>query len=139
VKENIKYAVPKIVGIVNSENEVQSYADSLQYYDNNSIIVPASSVNPQLAFTRYECPIILVGSVSNNENYPKGQDGLHHAISSKAYRILTYQSGNVAVLGQIDLKDYTVLASRFTTLEDNYIQGYRYLNNEMTSYTIIDS
>lgn len=139
VKENIKYVIPKVVGIVSSEALVQSYANSLLFYDNNSVIVPPSSVNPQIAFSRYESPIVLVGTVSNDTRYPKGQDGQHYAISNKAFRILTYQAGNVAVLGEVELKDYTVLASRFTRLEENYIQGYRYLSGEMIKYNISNS
>ena len=139
VKESIKYVVPKVVGIVSNSSDAQIYANSLLFYNNNSIIVPASTVNPQIAFSRFESPIILVGQPSNNTLYPKGQDGSHYAITTQAYRILTYDSNNVAEIEQVELKDYTVLTSRFTTLVNNYLQGYRYLNGAMTEYPLSNS
>ena len=85
-EKSIDWRVPRYVGVVTDQAEAQALADSYILVSSNSIVVPETSVSPQLAMLYTECPIIIEGTSASNGIM--GQDGNYYTLSNQAYRIV---------------------------------------------------
>ena len=131
-EKDIIYSMPVVVGIVSSQNEVQTYADSL--VTPMLISVPQTSVSPAMTYTYQETCLIFVGDVVTSSSissltgdFLKGQDGQNWDITQNVcYRIDGIDQNGKAIIHKIDIDEYYSICNKFTSLSNNTSNYYRY-------------
>ena len=114
----ITYCVPRIVGIFSSKSELDMYVKKNSSV--SGIIVPASSVSPQLTFNYSECPLLMVGT--NGQDGILAQDGLRYTIT-EVYQLVAAQE---TVKLDMNNNEHYIVSSNFTTAVNNTRIYFKY-------------
>lgn len=144
VKE-VLWVVPRMVGVVTDDSLVQSYADDI--VRETTVVLPATSVNPQLTLNFEDCCLVFVGKLASSDlSYTGqtwlGQDGNRYILSPTAYRIdgsnTTYDQFNIphysAIVHKVDIEEEYIFRSNFNIVLENYADGIRYRSNQFLGY-----
>ena len=138
--KSIIYAMPTLVGIVNTVADVQIYADTL--VQASQIEVPATSVSPKFYLSYQDAALIFVGSAYSSTGTVGhgigGQDGnTWYITNNECYVIDGIDTSGKAVLHKIVIDEYYTFGSKFTTLVSNTTKYYRYrgITNGWIPYT----
>ena len=143
--KDVLWACPSLVGIVTQDSDAQAYADSITM--ETTVVIPASSVCPQLTYNFEDCCLIFVGEPEPAGYQGEawlGQDGNRYVLSTRAYRIdgvnMTYNQFNLpvynAVIHEVTIDEEYIFTSNFNVATGNYIDGIRYRNGEFRTYTL---
>lgn len=97
------YIAPKLVGIVETENDAQIYADSI--CEPTLVTIPAGEGHSAITMTYEDAPLIFIGENKGQVNYNiLGHDGNYWTIGTDAYRIDGYDTEtNSAIIHKINI------------------------------------
>lgn len=134
-KKTINYVVPRLAGIVTSASDVQAFADTLVQPSLNSIVLPATTVSPQITLTFEDCALIFIGSTPASGTPVIGQDGLGYDLTTQAYRIDGYDSGGNAIVHPVTIEEEFIFRTNYTVLIGNWADYFRYRGGNYLGYT----
>lgn len=135
-QRTIQYSVPRLVGILDDPSKVQIYADSIVDASLNSIVVPQTTISPQLTLTFEDCPLIFIGdtNLAQGQTPVFGQDGVGYNLSTDAYRIDGCDNNGNAIVHKITIEDEYVFRTNFTVLANNFADYFRYRGGVYVGY-----
>ena len=134
---SIDWRTPRFVGVVANAVEAQLLADSYIVSGSNAIIVPPTSVSPQIALLYIESPIIIEGiqvTVTTSSHDIICQDGNTYKLSNVAYRIVGRDVNDKAILYPFLIDEYYIFRTDFTQLVDNYDEYWQYNGTDWDKY-----
>lgn len=139
-EKSIDWRTPRFVGVVADQAEAQSLADSYILASANSIVVPATTVSPQIALLYTENPILIEGIRVTGTSSPNdiiGQDGNPYRLNTQAYRIVGKDANNKAILYPFTINEYYIFRTDFTQLVDNYDEYWQYNGTNWVKYLMV--
>lgn len=131
----VNYVMPRLAGIVANSADVQPYADTLVQPTLNSILLPATTVSPQITLTFEDCALIFVGTTPAIGTPIIGQDGLGYDLTTEAYRIDGYDSAGKAIIHKITVEEEFIFRTNYTVLVGNFSDYFRYRAGKWLGYT----
>lgn len=131
----VNYVMPRLAGIVTNSADVQPYADTLVQPTLNSILLPATTVSPQITLTFEDCALIFVGTTPATGTPVIGQDGLGYDLTTEAYRIDGYDSAGKAIIHKINVEEEFIFRTNYTVLMGNWADYFRYRAGKWLGYT----
>lgn len=120
--KNITLGVPSMVGVVNTKEEAQTYADSI--VNDSYVIVPESDYNVSRTILYNLCPMIMVSN--GNSGIIMGQDGNKYDLQTTYYRIVGKDTNGKAILYEMTLDKEYVFKMYFNTKVNNTTKYYKY-------------
>lgn len=120
---DVNYVIPNIIGILELESDIQTYADSV--VTESGVLIQESDYIPQTSYDFNNCSLIFIGQ-KDSTGIAIGQDGNTYNLSNIAYRVDGIDTEGKAVLHkEIVAEDYTVL-NKFNQNINNYNVYYKY-------------
>lgn len=134
--KQINWVVPVMGGVVTDVSQVQAFADTIVQPSLNSIVLPETSVSPQITLTFEDCVMIFIGTPAVGTNGIIGQDGNRYELSTEAYRIDGYDSNGKAIGHKIDLEEEFIFRSNYNDHDNNKEDYYRRRTNQWIPYSV---
>ena len=130
--KNIRYEVPRLVGIVASHSDVQAYADTI--VQSTIIQVPSAGTYPVLTLTYEECALIFVGNLSTTGYGFHNQVNDVYDIYDQAYRVDGVDANGKAIIHKVDIQEYYTIRTDFTATGTSLY--YRYTTGAWSLFNI---
>ena len=130
--KNIRYEVPRLVGIVASHSDVQTYADTI--VQSTIIQVPSAGTYPVLTLTYEECALIFVGNLSTTGYGFHNQVNDVYDIYDQAYRVDGVDTSGKAIIHKVDIQEYYTIRTDFTATGTSLY--YRYTTGAWSLFNI---
>lgn len=141
--KDLYYVTPRLGGIVESEKDVQSYADSI--VQSTIIFIPETTFSPSLTMSYEDCVLIFVGIIypadPTDTSLVRGQTTQWYHLPNYAYRVdgcepqldaegkpVVDDNGEPklkAIIHKIDIENEFVFRTNFTLRDGNYTAGYK--------------
>lgn len=138
-KKHIDYRIPRLVGIVINQEEAQNLANNYISEDGTRVIIPESSVNPQIGLLLTECPIFIEGVLvtgTSSQSDIMGQDGNMYRLSNTAYKVVGKDEDGNAILYTFEIDNNYVIRSDFNVLVGNYDEYWKRADNNWIKFNI---